>query len=99
MQKTGYSISIRECFEYDRLSERLNKRGEHALSNAERTAILIRTETHGRSAVDNCFQQSPLRLSKPQLTRYEALLRQRMLPKEKNPIEKANDKCGFSRRS
>jgi len=47
-----YPISIREWSEDDRPREKLLKYGEHVLSNAELLAILIRTGTPGRSAVD-----------------------------------------------
>jgi len=47
-----YPIPIREWSEDDRPREKLLKYGERALSNAELLAILIRTGTPGRSAVD-----------------------------------------------
>jgi DNA repair protein RadC len=47
-----YPVSIRNWAEDDRPREKLLKYGEHALSNAELLAILIRTGTPGRSAVD-----------------------------------------------
>ena len=47
-----YPVSIRNWAEEDRPREKLLKYGEHALSNAELLAILIRTGTPGRSAVD-----------------------------------------------
>jgi DNA repair protein RadC len=47
-----YPVSIRQWSEDDRPREKLLKFGEHALSNAELLAILIRTGTPGRSAVD-----------------------------------------------
>ena len=50
--KARYPIPIREWSEDDRPREKLLKYGEHALSNAELLAILIRTGTPGRSAVD-----------------------------------------------
>ncbi|MBW2631398.1 MAG: DNA repair protein RadC [Deltaproteobacteria bacterium] len=50
--KVQYPIPIREWAEDDRPREKLLKYGEHALSNAELLAILIRTGTPGRSAVD-----------------------------------------------
>ncbi|MBN2398306.1 MAG: DNA repair protein RadC [Deltaproteobacteria bacterium] len=50
--KVRYPIPIREWSEDDRPREKLLKYGEHALSNAELLAILIRTGTPGRSAVD-----------------------------------------------
>ncbi|MCD6486248.1 MAG: DNA repair protein RadC [Syntrophobacterales bacterium] len=50
--KVQYPIPIHEWAEDDRPREKLLKYGEHALSNAELLAILIRTGTPGRSAVD-----------------------------------------------
>jgi len=50
--KTKYPLPIREWSEDDRPREKLLKYGEHTLSNAELLAILIRTGTPGRSAVD-----------------------------------------------
>ena len=50
--KVQYPIPIREWSEDDRPREKLLKYGEHTLSNAELLAILIRTGTPGRSAVD-----------------------------------------------
>jgi DNA repair protein RadC len=50
--KVRYPVPIREWSEDDRPREKLLKYGEHALSNAELLAILIRTGTPGRSAVD-----------------------------------------------
>ncbi|MCD4676074.1 MAG: DNA repair protein RadC [Desulfobacula sp.] len=47
-----YPVSIRNWAKDDRPREKLLKYGEHALSNAELLAILIRTGTPGRSAVD-----------------------------------------------
>jgi DNA repair protein RadC len=47
-----YPVSIRQWSEEDRPREKLLKYGAHALSNAELLAILIRTGTPGRSAVD-----------------------------------------------
>lgn len=47
-----YPVPIREWSEDDRPREKLLKHGEHTLSNAELLAILIRTGTRGRSAVD-----------------------------------------------
>lgn len=47
-----YPVPIREWSEDDRPREKLLKHGEHTLSNAELLAILIRTGTKGRSAVD-----------------------------------------------
>ena len=47
-----YPVSIRNWAEDDRPREKLLKYGEHALSNAELLAILIRTGAPGRSAVD-----------------------------------------------
>ena len=47
-----YPASIRYWSAEDRPREKLLKHGEHALSNAELLAILIRTGTPGRSAVD-----------------------------------------------
>jgi DNA repair protein RadC len=47
-----YPVSIRNWAEEDRPREKLLKYGEHALSNAELLAIMIRTGTPGRSAVD-----------------------------------------------
>jgi len=51
-KKVSYPVPIREWSEEDRPREKLLKYGEHALSNAELLAILIRTGTPGRSAVD-----------------------------------------------
>ncbi len=51
-RKVPYPIPIREWSEDDRPREKLLKYGEHTLSNAELLAILIRTGTPGRSAVD-----------------------------------------------
>lgn len=51
-RKVSYPVPIREWSEDDRPREKLLKYGEHALSNAELLAILIRTGTPGRSAVD-----------------------------------------------
>ncbi len=50
--KVRYPIPIREWSEDDRPREKLLKYGEHTLSNAELLAILIRTGTPGKSAVD-----------------------------------------------
>ncbi|MBW2650652.1 MAG: hypothetical protein JRC66_06525, partial [Deltaproteobacteria bacterium] len=50
--KVQYPIPIREWSEDDRPREKLLKYGEHTLSNVELLAILIRTGTPGRSAVD-----------------------------------------------
>ena len=50
--KAKYPLPIREWSEDDRPREKLLKYGEHTLSNAELLAILIRTGTPGRSAVD-----------------------------------------------
>jgi len=47
-----YPLPIREWSEDDRPREKLLKYGEQTLSNAELLAILIRTGTPGRSAVD-----------------------------------------------
>lgn len=47
-----YPLSIRNWPEDDRPREKLLKYGEHSLSNAELLAILIRTGTAGKSAVD-----------------------------------------------
>ncbi|HOO89995.1 MAG TPA: DNA repair protein RadC [Syntrophales bacterium] len=47
-----YPVPIREWSEDDQPREKLLKYGEHALSNAELLAILIRTGMPGRSAVD-----------------------------------------------
>ena len=47
-----YPVPISEWSEDDRPREKLLKYGEHVLSNAELLAILIRTGTPGRSAVD-----------------------------------------------
>ncbi|MCK5509824.1 MAG: hypothetical protein KAI50_15020, partial [Desulfobacterales bacterium] len=49
---TKYPLPIREWSEDDRPREKLLKYGEQTLSNAELLAILIRTGTPGRSAVD-----------------------------------------------
>lgn len=51
MQKK-YPLSIRNWPEDDRPREKLLKYGEQALSNAELLAILIRTGTTGKSAID-----------------------------------------------
>ncbi len=51
-RKVSYPVPIREWSEDDRPREKLLKYGEHALSDAELLAILIRTGTPGRSAVD-----------------------------------------------
>ena len=50
--KAKYPLPIREWSEDDRPREKLLKYGGHTLSNAELLAILIRTGTPGRSAVD-----------------------------------------------
>jgi DNA repair protein RadC len=47
-----YPLSIRNWPEDDRPREKLLKYGEQALSNAELLAILIRTGTTGKSAID-----------------------------------------------
>lgn len=47
-----YPSSIRNWPEDDRPREKLLKHGEHVLSNAELLAILIRTGTTGKSAID-----------------------------------------------
>jgi len=47
-----YPLSIRNWPEDDRPREKLLKYGEHVLSNAELLAILIRTGTPGKSAID-----------------------------------------------
>lgn len=47
-----YPSSIRNWPEDDRPREKLLKYGEHVLSNAELLAILIRTGTTGKSAID-----------------------------------------------
>jgi DNA repair protein RadC len=47
-----YPFSIRNWPEDDRPREKLLKYGEHVLSNAELLAILIRTGTAGKSAID-----------------------------------------------
>lgn len=47
-----YPLSIRNWPEDDRPREKLLKYGEHSLSNAELLAILIRTGTAGKSAID-----------------------------------------------
>lgn len=51
-QDSNYTVAIREWSEEDRPREKLLKYGEQALSNAELIAIIIRTGTRGRSAVD-----------------------------------------------
>ncbi len=51
-KKVRYPIPIREWLEDDRPREKLLRHGEHTLSNAELLAILIRTGTPGKSAVD-----------------------------------------------
>ncbi|MDD5475404.1 MAG: DNA repair protein RadC [Syntrophales bacterium] len=48
----GYPLAIRQWSEDERPREKLLKYGEQALSNAELIAIIIRTGTQGRSAVD-----------------------------------------------
>jgi DNA repair protein RadC len=50
--RVQYPASIRYWSAEDRPREKLLKHGEHTLSNAELLAILIRTGTPGRSAVD-----------------------------------------------
>ncbi len=52
MSKKIYPNAIRNWPEDDRPREKLLKYGEHTLSNAELLAILIRTGTNGKSAVD-----------------------------------------------
>lgn len=47
-----YPLSIRNWPEDDRPREKLLKYGEHVLSNAELLAIVIRTGTTGKSAID-----------------------------------------------
>jgi len=47
-----YPSSIRNWPEDDRPREKLLRHGEHVLSNAELLAILIRTGTTGKSAID-----------------------------------------------
>jgi DNA repair protein RadC len=51
-EKSSYPVPIREWSEDDRPREKLLKYGEHALSNAELLAIMIRTGAPGKSAVD-----------------------------------------------
>ncbi len=51
-QTKKYPLSIRNWPEDDRPREKLLKHGEQALSNAELLAILIRTGTAGKSAID-----------------------------------------------
>ena len=51
-EKSSYPMPIREWSEDDRPREKLLKYGEHALSNAELLAIMIRTGAPGKSAVD-----------------------------------------------
>ncbi|MCK9229564.1 MAG: DNA repair protein RadC [Syntrophales bacterium] len=51
-KQRGYSLSIRQWSKDDRPREKLLKYGEQTLSNAELMAIIIRTGTPGRSAVD-----------------------------------------------
>ncbi len=51
-QDSNYTVAIREWSEEDRPREKLLKYGEQTLSNAELIAIIIRTGTRGRSAVD-----------------------------------------------
>ena len=51
-KEARYPLPIRSWSEDDRPREKLLKYGEHTLSNAELLAILIRTGTPGRSAVD-----------------------------------------------
>lgn len=52
MAQKKYPLSIRNWPEDDRPREKLLKHGEHVLSNAELLAILIRTGTAGKSAID-----------------------------------------------
>ena len=52
MTQKKYPLSIRNWPEDDRPREKLLKHGEHVLSNAELLAILIRTGTTGKSAID-----------------------------------------------
>ena len=52
MAQKKYPLSIRNWPEDDRPREKLLKHGEQALSNAELLAILIRTGTAGKSAID-----------------------------------------------
>jgi len=52
MKKKIYPHAICNWPEDDRPREKLLKYGEHTLSNAELLAILIRTGTNGKSAVD-----------------------------------------------
>lgn len=51
-QPKKYPLSIRNWPEDDRPREKLLKHGEQSLSNAELLAILIRTGTAGKSAID-----------------------------------------------
>ncbi|MFA5383677.1 MAG: DNA repair protein RadC [Eubacteriales bacterium] len=51
-KKKEYTRAIRNWPEEDRPREKLLKYGEHSLSNAELLAILIRTGTAGKSAID-----------------------------------------------
>jgi len=51
-KEAKYPIPIREWSVDDRPREKLLKYGEHALSNAELLAIMIRTGAPGKSAVD-----------------------------------------------
>ncbi|HAG09470.1 MAG TPA: hypothetical protein DCK87_07935 [Desulfotomaculum sp.] len=51
-KKKEYPRAIRNWPEEDRPREKLLKYGEHSLSNAELLAILIRTGTAGKSAID-----------------------------------------------
>ncbi|MBN1350304.1 DNA repair protein RadC [candidate division KSB1 bacterium] len=52
LENKKYPLSIREWPEDDRPREKLLKYGEHGLSNAELLAIIIRTGTTGKSAID-----------------------------------------------
>jgi len=51
-KKKEYPRAIRNWPQEDRPREKLLKNGEHSLSNAELLAILIRTGTAGKSAID-----------------------------------------------
>jgi len=51
-KEARYPLPIREWSEDDRPREKLLKYGEHALSNAELLAIMIRKGAPGKSAVD-----------------------------------------------
>jgi DNA repair protein RadC len=51
-KESNYPMPIREWSEDDRPREKLLKYGEHTLSNAELSAIMIRTGPRGEGMVD-----------------------------------------------